>query len=632
MGMEKEETRAEKIATSLKARGKKNMWVLLLFLSVIAVLYFNSLGNDFTNWDDSMIYRNPVIRDLGWKNILEIFTLKKASTYQPIRTLSYAIDYHFWGLNPLGYHLTNLLLYLLTCITVFYTARLVIRGILDRSPVSAERIALFASLLFAAHPVHVEAVTWLAARKEVLQGFFFFLSFFLFMKSDEGQVEGRRWKFLGGVLITFLLAVLSKPSAVVLPAIFLLYEMTRHEGAARSFFRRNWAFLAVSIGFSLVFIVILLKVMTESEQVKALYGGTVGSNLIVACYLLLYNIKLLAFTTVYSAAYTITASFSLIHSRTVLVLGTTTFLFLISLCARKRWIILFFSFFWFVITVLPYLNLIPISTLLADRYAFLPSFSYCLLIGFLLARLYEIRVLSPYSTLCKGAALCLLVLLLSGYAYLTIQQNRVWKNSFKLWSDAVQKYPEAHLANNMMGVLYVDEGKYEKALPYFSKAVEVVPTDIISRNNLAITYVELGNLERALKEFLTILRIRPDDETVKFKVALLYSELNDYQRSREILEELIRRKPNEFFFHLQLGYLYWKMGLSQEALDELETSARINPGSASPYLRMGEIYSQGCRNPDKAIQSYHEATRRMEPSHPRLEETQRRIRELESRR
>ena len=419
---------------------------------------------------------------------------------------------------------------------------------------------------------------------------------------------------------------------MVLPAIFLLYEITRHEGATRSFIRRHWTFLAVSIGLSLVFIVILLKVMSESEQVKALYGGTVGSNFIVACYLLLYNIKLLAFTTAYSAAYTITASFSLIHPRTLLVLGATAFLFLISLWARKRWNIFFFSFFWFVITVLPYLNLIPISTLLADRYVFLPSFSYCLLAGFLLGRLYEVRVSSPHSTLCRGGALCLLLLLLSGYAYLTIQQNRVWKNSFTLWSDAVQKYPEAHLANNMMGVVYLDEGKYEKALPYLSKAVEVVPTDIISRNNLAVTYFKLGNPERALKEFLAILRIRPDDEMVKFKVALFYGELNDYRKSREILEELIRRKPTEFLFHLQLGYLYGRMGLFQEALVELETSARIDPVSASPYLRMGEIYSQGHRNTEKAIQSYHEAIRRMGPSHPRLEETQRRIRELESRR
>ena len=209
--MGREGTRAEKSAPSLHSWGKKDSLILLLFLSVVAVLYFNSLGNDFTNWDDSMIYSNPVIRNLGWKNILEIFTLKKASTYQPIRTLSYAIDYHFWKLNPLGYRLTNLFFYLLTCITVFYTARRIIRGILDRSPASADRMALFASLLFAAHPVHVEAVTWLAARKEVLQGFFFFLSFSLFMKFDEGQDEGRRWMVLGGVLITFLLAVLSKP-------------------------------------------------------------------------------------------------------------------------------------------------------------------------------------------------------------------------------------------------------------------------------------------------------------------------------------------------------------------------------------------------------------------------------------
>ena len=80
---------------------------------LIAILYFNSLGNQFTNWDDGMIYQNSNVRDLSWGGIKQIFTLQKANTYQPIRVLSYAIDYRIWKLNPLGYHITNILFYIL---------------------------------------------------------------------------------------------------------------------------------------------------------------------------------------------------------------------------------------------------------------------------------------------------------------------------------------------------------------------------------------------------------------------------------------------------------------------------------------------------------------------------------------
>ena len=611
---------------------RKDIFIVLLFLSLVVVLYFNSLGNGFTNWDDGMIYANPAIRSLDWKSVLDLFTLKKASTYQPVRMLSYAIDYHFWKLNPLGYHLTSLFFYFLTCITVFFAGRLLVSRILDRPPDSVNRMALFAALLFAAHPVHVESVTWLAARKEVLQGFFFFLSFYLFMRFEEGQDGRTRWKLLGGVLLTFLLAVLSKPSAVVLPAIFLLYEVTLRGEAVKSFLKRHWPFLVVSITISLVFIFILMKVMADSEQIKPFYGGTLGTNFIVAFYVLLYNIKLLAFTTAYSPAYTLTASFSFASPWTLTAIGVVLLLFLVSIWARRRLNILFFSFFWFVITLLPFLNLIPISTLLADRYAFLASFGYCLLVGFLLDRLYGVRLRFASDGLFKGGALCLFFLLLSGYAYMTIEQNKVWKSSFTLWSDAIHKYPKANLANAKMGEVYLDAGKYETALPYLAKAVQIVPTDIISRNNLGVTYFKLGYPEKAVKEFLAILRIRPDEEMVKFKVAVLYGEQNEEEKAKEILEELIRKNPDEFVFHLQLGYLHEKMGRLQKALVEFERSARIDPEKASPYLRMGDLYLHRLKDPKRGIECYAEALRRMKPSDPRTEEIMRLIRDLKAHR
>ena len=100
------------------------LFLICLLIAVFAgILYFNSLGNQFTNWDDGMIYNNSTIRNLNWEGIKKIFTYEKANTYQPIRMLSYAIDYKFWKLNPLGYRITNILFYMSTCIMVFFTLR-----------------------------------------------------------------------------------------------------------------------------------------------------------------------------------------------------------------------------------------------------------------------------------------------------------------------------------------------------------------------------------------------------------------------------------------------------------------------------------------------------------------------------
>jgi len=155
---------------------------LSLLVILIGIIYLNSLDNLFTNWDDQMIYENYQIRSLDWKNIRTLFTYGRGSNYQPVRILSYAVDYYFWGFNPLGYHITNLLFYVLTSLMVFLTLRRLSNHLRsDAPPDSHDRVALFGAFLFAAHPVHVEAVTWLAARKEVLQGFFFFLAFYLYL-------------------------------------------------------------------------------------------------------------------------------------------------------------------------------------------------------------------------------------------------------------------------------------------------------------------------------------------------------------------------------------------------------------------------------------------------------------------
>jgi len=146
----------------------KKIYPLFLLSFLVIFLYINSLQNLFTNWDDGMIYQNPNIRNLNWDGVKKIFKYEKGNTYQPIRMLSYAVDYRFWKLNPMGYRITNIIFYFLTCLMIFFTLRLLSKHLRqDYDEGSHFRAALFGSLIFASHPVHVEAVTWLAARKEV---------------------------------------------------------------------------------------------------------------------------------------------------------------------------------------------------------------------------------------------------------------------------------------------------------------------------------------------------------------------------------------------------------------------------------------------------------------------------------
>lgn len=583
----------------------KASWMIVVALSsLIILIYFNSLGNFFTNWDDGMIYQNSNIRRLNWEGIKRIFKYEKGNTYQPVRMLSYAIDYHFWKLNPIGYRITNILFYILTCIMVFLTLKNLSSQLRERaSPDSHLRVAMFGSLIFAAHPVHVEAVTWLSARKEVLQGFFFFLAFYLYLKGSE-ETAKKKLIYFGFTLFSILIAILSKPSAVVFPGILVVYEVSKRKDKGLEFIRNHWLFFSISIIVSTIFIYILIRVMIEAGGFKPYRGGNFFSNLLISFYAFIYNIKLLVATINYSAAYTIPVSNPIVSIRTFLFVITTFLIFGFSIWSLKKTRIIFFSTFFFLITIFPYLNLLPISTLLADRYVFIASFSYVFLLGILFDRFFNCYNKKLSKDFFKLLSFAVFLLLMFGYSYMTIYQNTIWRNSYTLWADAVEKHPESNTANAMMGVVYMDLGMYEKAVGYLEKAVQILPYDYQSRNNLGIVYGKLGEPERAYRELTLAMRLKPEDDDIKINLSLFFLRQKEYQKAEEILKYLINKNPKNAQLYYRLSYVYKEMGNYEMAISELKKASKLAPNIINPYEEIGNIYASRLKDPEKAIYYY----------------------------
>jgi tetratricopeptide (TPR) repeat protein len=595
----------------------------------VGILYFNSLANQFTNWDDGMIYQNPTIRDLSWKGIKRIFTHEKANTYQPIRMLSYAIDYKFWKFNPAGYHITSILFYILTCIMVFFTLRHLSANLREKAfPDSHERIALLGALLFAAHPVHVEAVTWLAARKEVLQGFFFFLAFYLYLRARK--IAGRkRMVYLGTVLFSTLLAILSKPSAIVFPAVIVVYEIAQRQNKWMDFIKRHRIFLAMLILISIIFASILIKVMWEAGGVKPYRGGSFFNNLLISSYIFIYNIVLLIFTINYSAAYTIPISNPVLSLQTSIFVGMTLLLIGLSLWSLKKTKVLFFSFFFFFVALTPYLNIIPISTLLADRYIFISSLSYCFLLGVAFDKLYNYRMKRFPASFFKLLSIAIFLSLLAGYSYMTVNQNKIWRNSYTLWTDAVEKYPDSNTANALMGVVYMDLGMDEKAAVYLEKAVQALPYDYQSRNNLGIVYGRSEQPEKALKELMTAIWLKPEDDSFKVNLAVFYQRQKEYTKAEEVLNYLLSKNPKHAQLHFRLGMVYKDAGRYEEALSELLKAMKLAPHIINPYEELGNIYASKFKDSEKAKYYYGKGVEAVPREKSRIEDLRWMIQDLE---
>ena len=551
-----------------------------------------------------MIYGNSTIEKLDWESLKKIFTPQRSATYQPIRVLSYAIDYRFWKLNPLGYHITNTLFYILTCVMVFLTLKLLSAHLRHgEGPDSHFRVALFGSLFFCVLPVHVESVAWLSARKEVLQGFFFFMAFYLYLKGRQ-EKNGKKIVLFALVLFSILLAVLSKPSAVAFPGVLLAYEISLRPHGWIKFLKRHWIFFLISFFISLIFACIVIKVMFDAGGIKLYRGGTFIRNLPLSFELFLYNIKLLLFTINYSAAYALNISNQVLGLSTLIAMGITILLFGFSIWSLKKTKLIFFSMVFSLLTLLPYLNILPISTLLADRYLFIASFSYCLLLGVVFDKFYRLR-LTPFSEgFFKLLSISIFLFLLAGYSFMTIQQNKIWENSYTLWSDAVAKNPESNTANALMGVVYMELGMDDKAVEHLEKAVQLLPNDYISRNNLGIVYGRLNEPEKALRQLLIGIYFKPDEYAIRINLSVFYERQKDYGKAIEILKDLISKNPRDGNLYYRLGRLYKVIGDYGEAISAFTKSMEFAPHIINPYEELGNIYLDQFNDFEKAKSYY----------------------------
>ncbi len=586
-----------------KSHLKRTGLIIGVLCSIVGLIYLNSFSNGFIAWDDDNgIVNNVHIRSLGWENVTRIFTPGKTGPYQPLRTLSHAIDYHFWELDPFGYHLTNLLFYILTCVMVFLSTKSVLKFVRnDDDEDSNSRIALFSALLFAVHPVHVEAVTWLSARKEVLLGFFFFLSLYLYLRAKDSSTLKHQIIFYCLAFIGFLAAVLSKPTAVVLPLVLLLFEFCTMRGKRFPLSLRKIPLYLPFILMSLYLGMLFIDLMRGMGGIKAYRGGDFFSNLLLVPYLYILYTKLMTFTVNYAATYTLYLPYPVWGLKTGLSILANIAIWGCAVYTFKKARTVFFAISWFYITLLPVSNIIPISTMLADRYAFLASYGLCLLLGLLFERLYRLRHPSLTPQFFKVLSVSVLSLLVAGYSYMTIQQNRIWKNTYTLWADAAAKYPDNHIALSGLAVVYIDGKMYEEARKLLEQALSYAPYEPKVLNNLGIAYFRLGRKEEALHAYRMALAVDPYVRPAHMNLASLYIAAEDYSAAERVYKHFLEEYPKDAQFHYYLGELYRTVGRLAEAKVQYERSLELAPRVINPSVALGELYLDHFKDREKAL-------------------------------
>ena len=568
------------ISSDDPAGGKFVILAVGVILLLTTIVYANSIHNDFTNWDDlSLVVENPAIRSLSIDNLIDIFTPKAGKTYQPVRVLSYAIDYYVWRLNPLGYHLGNIALHGFSAVILYLLLSSLLHQIRAESSLESNRIiALLASLLFAVHPVNVEAVTWISSRKYGLLAFFYFSSFYFYIKNSEKGRYHRMYYVLS--IVSYVLSLLSSPFSVTLPAILFLYDYCRIQDIRlyKIIKLRLLSYLPYVVLSISQFIILWNSFTTTPGPEPAIKSHEMDNMFYTVLTMLrvLYDyIKNLTFPFWLNNMYVDYTSTSIFEYKVILSLLVILFLIgILFFQVRADNKINLFCLCWFVLTWLPVSNIIPISTKMADRYLYLPAVGLFLLFS-----------LSVYNTshlwLSRKAkqfiALPVIAFLVFSLSYLSIDRNRVWANSQTLWEDSLRKAPAYWVPHMNLGLTMAQQGKIEEAISYYRESLRLNPNSAHTHNNLGVVLLERGQIGDAISHYIEALRLKSDYAETYNNLGVALFRLGDLDKAIARYRQALQLEPTFGKAHNNLGNALAEQGRLDEAIfhyvKALETKA-----------------------------------------------------------
>ena len=585
---------------------KLNASVLIILIAF--AVYVNSFDNEFTNWDDeNLVVNNQAIRSLSIENVRKIFTFHKGSTYQPVRVLSYAVDYYFWKLNPLGYHIHNTLLHALAGIFLFLALLRVIpqiKGWEGFSESETRYIAFFTALFFIVHPVNVEAVAWLSGRKYVLLSFFLFLSFYLFVKSSEG--DRFHWLRFAGSLLFCVLCILSSPFGIIAPVLYFLFDYCRDdENNPLKVLKKRIIFFMpyILVGSVLFWLLFKAIVFGAGGADTGHFGGDPFITLLTMLRVLYDYLKNLILPFWLNCRYPDYISLSFWDYKILFTIAflSASLVFFVNQ-ARKGSKKYLFVFFWFIIAWAPASNIIPISTKMADRYIYTGGVGFFLFLSFLLMQKYKrIKILNS-----GKVRISILLSFLLLFSVLTLQRNQVWSSSLTLWEDSFKKDPNNLLANTNLGAVYFHEKNYSKAIEYYKRAERIKPDHFAVHNNLAAAYMKQGDLEKAIDHYLKDLKINPGRIRNQRKLGALYLDIGDLDNAlKHYLKVSISNAADSIVF-FDIGSLYAAKGNIESAIEYYQTALKLDSEYEQAYYDLGRLW-HGKNDLDKAEKMYEKA-------------------------
>lgn len=563
-------------------------------LAVLTIAIFaNSLRGEFTNWDDNtLVLNNEAIRSLSPSNIVAIFSPEPGKTYQPLRVLSYALNYGVGEFGPFGYHLFNTLLHAGAAVVLLFFVHAALPALqVKTKPREQLAIAVVVAGLFAFHPVNVEAVAWISSRKYGLLALFYFAALWLHLLALGANDKRLYWQT--GSWVAALCAALSSPFAVTLPGIILLLDYCRSSTLnPLPMLKARWTTYA-PYGICLLAVLPLLMNVNNSEGLdeiaKPHFETPFVTFLTVTAGLADYGRNLtlpLWLNNRYSNRIVLGVSDAKFVAG---FLGVAALLTLVFCELRKGRKLPLFCVGWFLITWSPVSNIIPISTIIADRYLYLPGVGIFLGVALALQHWRPVRPALP-----AIAAIALLACCLG-----TISRNKAWANSTALWQDCIAKSPANYLAHNSLARALRETGNFDAAIASFREAIRVNDDYHWAHHGLAdVLLNEMERPDEALPHFERYLAVKKDNGLAWMNVGIIHGGRGDFEKAAEYMQKAAEADPASPMVQHNLGVLLTMTKKPEEAIVHYRNAVELGTESAQVYADYATVLDQLKRRPE----------------------------------
>ena len=552
---------------------RREIIVFLLIQVAAFAVYFQALAYGFlTTWDDPVyVVNNVAAHGFSWEHVKTAFTRFYVGNYAPLHIVSYMLDYTLWGLNPAGYIFHNIVLHALNGYLLYL---LLLRFSTALYP------SVFAALLFVVHPVQVESVVWISQRKNVLAMLFFLLSFYFYSCFRKESVGASR-KHYALSLLFFACSLLAKSVTVVLPAILFLYDFCIDRRKLLKSIPDKLPFIAFAG------IVSFIALLSQSEEYGGggrtdLHGGGAWSTLLTMLPVFISYARMVLVPAGLSIVYSpqIKTGFDADVLFSFLII---CFLSVAGYFLYRRNRVLFFWYAFIPLAILPVSQLIPIVTLINDRYLYFPMLGVAACFGFLVQHL-SAKSAGRWTGVLSACFLLIVVI----YGVASFQRASVWKNALVLWQDAAEKQPDSAVAWFVLGDIYGKQGDPVSAVKLMERSLDVCRgvECYHSLEKLSALYLQLERFDEAEKSADELIRLFPKSANGYILKGYLKYQQSRLPEAEQLFLEGLKLDSNQQSSLIALGNIYLVTGRPVLAKEKLEAAYNLGNPTAELYYSM----------------------------------------------